>query len=312
MSPPDPHSLAVCTTIHPGVFPYLADWYASLCSQTDRNFRLWIALDGLQPADVARILGETPTAQWVIVPQGQTPAAIRQRLLMQVVAGSGGVVLVDSDDIMHPHRVEAARAALVGGAQLSACALRLIDQSGGDLGERMGLPAGSPVEAVLPRYNVFGLSNTVWQSRLLEACLPIPPEVEIVDWYLATRAWLLGARLHFDARVGMDYRQHASNMVRVRGPFPPEQVLADTLRVSRHLRLVVATPPPAAAPGRLAKVESLSEEVDYFAARVTADAALLKEYAAALAALDLPPLWWSSVAHPALKHMWSDSVRLSK
>lgn len=305
------HRLAVCTTIHPGVLRFVGDWYASLRRQTDRDFRLWIALDGLEPQDIARILGERPQAEWVMAPPGETPAGIRQLLLAQVVTHSTAVVLVDSDDVMHAHRVASARTAMAE-AQLSACALRLVDHSGREMGVEMGLPEGWSVDDVLPRYNIFGLSNTAWRADLLQACLPVPPEVEIVDWFLATRAWLLRATLHFHVRAGMDYRQHASNMVRVRPPFPPEQVLADARRVCRHLQLVLAAPPSGADAQRLRELRSLYEEVDCFSSRMAADAALLNEYAGALAALDLPTFWWSSVAHPALRHLWSDPFRPSK
>ena len=43
-----------------------------------------------------------------------------------------GVVLVDSDDLLHPSRVAAARAALQA-SELAGCALCLIDQHGKDL-----------------------------------------------------------------------------------------------------------------------------------------------------------------------------------
>lgn len=158
MSAPPAHRLAVCTTIHPGVLNFVGDWYASLRQQTDRDFRLWIALDGLEPQDVTRILGERPEAEWVVAPPGETPAGIRQLLLAQVVTRNTAVVLVDSDDVMHPHRIASARSALVD-AQLSACALRLVDHSGAAMGVDMGLPEGWDVGNVLPRYNKIGRAH---------------------------------------------------------------------------------------------------------------------------------------------------------
>ena len=47
-------TLAVYTTIYPGVEPYLGDWYRSLCQQTDQEFQLWIGLDHLESESVRR------------------------------------------------------------------------------------------------------------------------------------------------------------------------------------------------------------------------------------------------------------------
>jgi hypothetical protein len=304
MTAPIVQKLAVCTTIHPGVLAFVRDWHESLLAQTDGEFSLWIALDGLEPGDVRAAIGDMPDATWVHAQPHESPAAIRQRLLSRAVERCDGIVLVDSDDVLHAHRVRAARAALAG-ADLTACALRLVDSTGKDLGSRLSLPPGVKPEQALPRYNVFGLSNTAWRTSLLRRCLPIPGEVEIVDWYLATRAWLLGARLHFDHVPAMDYRQHAANMLGAGGAVAPEQVVRDARRAGRHFRLVAAAAPVGSLPGRLGELASVAEDVDCFLARITEDPAILGDYVMALNALHLPPLWWSSVAHPALRRIWS-------
>lgn len=305
MTDPIVQKLAVCTTIHPGVLDFVRDWHDSLQAQTDGDFSLWIALDGLEPSDIRAVVGTLPDATWLHAQAHDSPAAIRQLLIARAVEECDGVVLVDSDDVMHAHRVQAARAALLG-ADLSACALRLVDSSGKDLGGLLTLPPGVGPEGILPRYNVFGLSNTAWRSRLLRSCLPVPGEVEIVDWYLATRAWLLGARLHFDHLPAMDYRQHAANMLGAGSPAAPEQVVRDARRASRHFRLVAATAPAGSLRGRLEELSSVAEDVDCFLARMTGEPAILSEYVMALNALRLPPLWWSGVAHPALRRFWSN------
>jgi len=170
----------------------------------------------------------------------------------------------------------------------------------------MELPTGADSATVLPRNNVFGLSNTAWRSSLLQRCLPIPADVEIVDWFLATRAWLIGARLAFDPGVGMDYRQHASNMVRVCAPFNRDQVLRDTERVCRHFRLVRAAPPPEGViQARLAEIDEVADDVDRFSAWARAAPTALDDYVYELNALDPEPVWWSSVAYPAFKQLWS-------
>ncbi len=53
-------TLAVYTTIYPGVEGYLADWYRSLRQQTDQDFQLWIGLDMLGSESVQNMLGSRP------------------------------------------------------------------------------------------------------------------------------------------------------------------------------------------------------------------------------------------------------------
>src|SRR5689334_17221047 len=125
-------TVCVYTTIYPGVERYLHDWYRSLQMQTDRDYQLWIGLDQVTIEDAVKAMGGNPQATWITAEPGDTPAKIRQRAFERIVDACDGVVLVDSDDILHASRVAAARDAL-GTSDLSACALRLVDQAGKDL-----------------------------------------------------------------------------------------------------------------------------------------------------------------------------------
>lgn len=298
------NKLVLCTTFYPAVEPFLSDWYASLANQTDRDHEIRIALDGLDVDRACDAMGGRPDAAWVHAEPGDTPATIRQKLLAPVLNEFDGIVLVDSDDILHPDRVSSARKGLQQ-YDLVACALQLVDHEGNDLDMAFSLPADGGLDDILPRYNIFGLSNTAWRSDLLVKCLPVPADVEIVDWFLATRAWLIGAGLGFDEAIGMSYRQHASNMVRVYAPFDLAQIVRDTERVRRHFRLVQISPPDGTIATRLDEISRVADDVERFAERIVADPARLDEYAGALNQLDLAPLWWTSVAHPALDNMWT-------
>ena len=166
-------NLALYTTIYPGVESFLRDWYRSVLEQTDQDYQLWIGLDTIGVEAAKDAMGADPKATWVAAASGDTPAQIRQRALAQIVERHDGVVLVDSDDVLHPSRVASARAALQT-SDLAGCALRLVDQQGRDLGMTFGLPPQARPEDVLPRNNVFGLSNSAFRSDLLRRCLPIP------------------------------------------------------------------------------------------------------------------------------------------
>jgi hypothetical protein len=287
---------------------FLQQWYASVRDQTDQDYQLWIGLDAIAVDTVKDAMGADPNAIWVSGASGDTPAQVRQRALGPISEACDGVVLVDSDDILHPSRVAAARVALRTG-DLAGCALRLVDQHGCDLGLRMQLPPQAGPEDVLPRNNVFGLSNSAFRSDLLRRCLPIPADAVLVDWFLATRAWLFGAKLTFDSAVRMDYRQHGANTARAMSPYSAEQVVQDTDRVRHHFQILRASAMASVVAARFISVERVATDVETFYEQVVRQPIRLEQYVHALNNLELPPLWWTSVAHPLLKQMWGPTGR---
>ena len=296
-------TLAVYTTVYPGIEPYLKDWCRSVLEQTDRDYQLWIGVDALEPGTIKEALGASVKAIWVAAASGETPAQIRQRAMSQIVRTCDGVVLVDSDDILHPSRVSAARTALQT-SDLAGCALRLVDQQGRDLGTTFGLPAQARPENVFPRNNVFGLSNSAFRSDLLRRCLPIPTAAVLVDWYLSTKAWLFGASLSFDPVARMDYRQHSANMAKVCAPFKSAQVARDTERVMQHFQMICSTTLEDCIPERISKTERVAADVEFFYRQIVLRPNRLEDYVRKLNDLDPAPLWWSCVAHPSLNQMW--------
>jgi hypothetical protein len=295
--------LALFTTIYPGVEPLLGDWLRSVRRQTDRDFQLWIGLDALSVTAVVDALGGDPGAAWVSSAPGDSPAQLRERVWRQMLPACDAVVMVDSDDILAPSRVAAARAQLAK-CDLAACALRLVDHRGRPLGGTLGAASGGEAASMLPRHNVFGLSNTAYRADLLRRLLPLPAGIAIADWYLATLAWLRGARLDFDPTPRMDYRQHAGNLTQVAGPFTPERVARDTAFTRLHIQLLGAQLGPDHASDRRAEFDRFAADVERFQARIVGDPEALRQYVVSLNALDLEPAWWLSVAHPSLAAMW--------
>ena len=297
-------TLALYTTVYPGVERYLADWYASVRRQTDQDFQLWVGLDLIDVEAARAAMGGDPGAVWVNGRDGDTPGSLRQRALAQVVERHSAVVLVDSDDVMHPTRVETARSMLAE-HDLAGCALRVTDELGRSLDSTFTLPPGADTDAVFPRTNVFGLSNSAVRADLLRRCLPIPAAAVLVDWFLSTRAWLFGARMAFGERVEMDYRQHGNNTARVRAPFSSRQVIEDTARVRAHFRLVRASDLAGASTSRLERLEAAAADVELFYDRVISTPALLKRYVEAFNERPMTMVWWAWVAHPSLRHLWA-------
>lgn len=218
--------LAVYTTIYPGCEAYLASWYASVAAQTDPSFDLWIGLDGVTPQEAAEAIGslwqkQPLTFNWVEGTKEDTWATLRDRAIIQMTLDYPAVVFVDSDDILMPERIAEARKALLN-ADMTACRLSLIDERGQPIG--LSFPAEnaasvSQLAEQLPYANAFGLSNTAYRSTLLRQCIPLPENIQLIDWYLASRAWLLNARIHYDERCLMAYRQYANNIARILPPF---------------------------------------------------------------------------------------------
>lgn len=293
--------LALYSTWYPGVERFLPDWAASLASQTDTDFDLWIGVDGIDARAVALELPLPSAPRFVAALPGESPGALRSRALSKIVEAGSSAVLVDSDDVLHPQRVADARRALAE-ADVAGCALRIVDDAGRPTGAVFGpLPGESP-ESLLPRYNVFGMSNTAWRREALAACLPVPAGCLLVDWLLATRAWFSGARLSFDPEPRMDYRQYAANTANVVPPFTPEHVRLAAGHVCRHYELLFdggSIPEPYHS-----ALAAARERAERFR-NAAGDPVTLSVYLEALNRLAPRYVWWWCVAHPDLEAVWN-------
>ncbi len=289
--------LAVFSTIHPGVAPFLSAWADSLAVQTDADFDLCLALDAVGEADVAAACGRALDARWFPATEGAGPARVRDEALAVLVDEYDGVVFVDSDDILLPGRVARA-GALLEDAHMTCCAMHLVDVQG----RRCG-PVFDPAFGMgrLERVNVFGFTNSAYRCEALRAALPLPDDCALVDWYVACRAHLAGCSARADARPGMCYRQYGANTARVLAPFTAGQVL-------RAARLAVGH---YACLGRaLGGLEGLWAEArdgaDAFLETMSRDAVVLEAYVRALNNLEAGHVWWSCVARPELDGIWKN------
>lgn len=306
------NKLAVYTTVYPAVLKYLPEWYGSVQAQLDRDFELWIGLDELTRTDIESTLGQGIEARWVQSRENPTPASIRDLALGQMAVAGCDVVLVDSDDILCASRVGRAREALRT-SDLAGCALEIVDESGRSLDAEFNLDPAVRASQVLPRNNVFGFSNSAYRCDLIEHCLPIPHDAVLVDWYVATRAWLIGAELSFDHTVRMKYRQYEANTARIRLPFSSDQILSDSALVRRHFQLVLASGGQERfLPGRWAQFLSAARDIEQFERYIHQSDDNLKAYVESLNRAVKQPIWWTSVAYPPLSHMWKQERILCK
>ncbi len=150
-------------------------------------------------------------------------------------------------------------------------------------------------------------------ASCLERCLPIPSDAVLVDWYLATRAWLFGAEITFDRSVRMRYRQYSSNTARVRLPFDPAQIISDTALVRRHFQLLQASDGKQHfLPGRWTQVLNAMRDIEQFERYISGSPAGLSTYVESLNRAVTRPIWWTSVAYPPLAHMWKQELTLCR
>jgi hypothetical protein len=295
---------ALYTTIYPGVEQFLPDWAASVMKQTYHNFDIVVGVDGVSIDNLAGLLKTDKPVQWIVGGPGFTPAQIRQLALEEMIPFYNAVVFADSDDILEADRIESALMNLVN-YDVTACGMRLIDERGLDLKMLFQFDSLETLDSVLPRFNMFGLSNSAYRTEVLRRCLPIPHECVLVDWFLATKAWLEGARMGFDSTCLMAYRQFSRNTARVIPPFSAEEILTATQLVLDHCRLVFRYIVPA-YPNSVAIFEKARLEIEEFALKINRDQNLLDRYVDQLNQLPRAHLWWSCVAHPQLEMIWKN------
>jgi hypothetical protein len=294
--------LALYTTVYPAAEPFLADWARSVREQTDRDFDVWVGVHDWDVARAGQAIGPMERITWAPGQPGATPAEVRSATLERLTAAYDGVILADSDDTLAPSRVAAARTALARW-DLSGCALRLVNESGSDLGPVFAPPEEVDPCALLPRANVFGLSNSTYRSRCLADCLPLPADCALMDWLLATRAWLGGAAIAFDRTPRMSYRQHGQNTARVLGPFTADAVWNAAELVLGHYDVLFRTTPMVGP--RAEAVERARARVEEFARAMTRSNVVRERYVKALNQLPVEYVWWWCVAHPDLEELWT-------
>ncbi len=300
--------IVVYTTVHPGALPYLRAWHASILEQSRRDFDLWIGIDQVSRETLAQAVDRPVVATFVEAKSGEMPARLRERTIERLIDRYSIVVFVDSDDIAAPDRVERAIEA-ISDADVACCALDLVDTQGERLGDRFEAPdpKGDGVQQVedswLLNGNIAGLGNSAFRTDCLRRCLPVPPDCVAMDWLLATRAWLHGARIVYDPCSGGLYRRHLNSVTPISPPFRMADVREATRVVLRHFECVFQSSADYALDRKQA-VDARRAGVTEFAAVINASNETAGEYVCAVNSLRTPHSWWSCVAHPALEGIW--------
>jgi hypothetical protein len=275
---------------------YWPPFLESVAAQQDKEFVLWIGVDGLDPDKVISFVQEYVSVP-VRISEGDSPVAVRTNALRDIVEQHDTVVLVDSDDILLPDRVRSGRAAIER-AEVVGCALRLIDDRGCHLRGTLCPPEVGDAATLLPLVNVYGFSNTTYRSGVLRRSLPRTGDAELMDWYVATNAWLLGAQMIFDPEPHMLYRQYDKNTAGVLGPFTAERIRCDLPRVLRHYELILGTDLSGFIPERWHALEEAHTRLTEYWDRAQQRPELLTAHVQALNFENRIPMWWEWVTAP--------------
>jgi len=296
--------MVLFTTVYPEGEKYLPDFFTSIDRQDDKEFDLVIGLDRLKTNDVEEYIPKGISIRYIERNPTESNILMRQRAIKMMVKKYTYILFVDSDDILLPTRVSAARHFLEL-CDVYGCAMRIIDEQGKDLNILFHPPCKSSISTVLPRFNIFGMSNTAYSSKILEKCLPFPEECVLLDWFVATKAWMNDASFIFDSTERMKYRQHSQNTARVLPPFTPEQIIKATHLVLQHYDLILKYMSPPSNK-KYIQIKNAQQYICAFDKAINNSPEKFQEYIRKLNKLPPNHIWWSCVAHPELEEIWKN------
>lgn len=307
--------LAAYAVVYPAAMRFLNEFWTSLAPQVGSGVDVHISLDGVTPNDVLAVIGSKAAVRFWPADEGMSPARIRSTVLAELTSAYDGVVLLDSDDMLLPGRIAAAAAGLEV-ADVYASAMRLVDESGDPIPGGFFAPSPAQIaqldsaQPLLARINVFGFSNSAYRSQVLRDCLPVPCSTVLMDWLVASRAYLAGARFMFDHEPRMLYRQYGTNTAGVLPPFGPARIKRDAALVAQHHSLLLQGPYASARdPQPFVQAARLSGEFLHWLDTGRTDEARASAYAARLStARPRGWLWWEHVAAVADEQGFRPSV----
>ncbi|KAF1076908.1 hypothetical protein [Methanogenium sp. MK-MG] len=293
---------ALFTTVYPEGAKYLNDWYSSVNHQDTSEFDIWIGCDRLSIEEAQNAMGGRIEATWIIRNDNELPIQFRERAIRKMIDQYSGIIFVDSDDILEPSRVSSAQNALEH-CDAYGCSMCIIDESGNDLSIEFNRPPNVEISDLLLRNNIFGLTNTAYNSETLKKCLPFPQNCVLLDWFIATMAMNNNAKMFFDDIPKMKYRQHSANTAPVLPPFSNQQILYATELVLQHYDIVLKNIPKLNHLFK-SKITFAKNDVLTFYNSMIQSKEKLDEYTKRLNKLPAKHIWWSCVAHPDLEELW--------
>lgn len=208
---------AFVSVIHARALEFLPDFFASLRTQTDRDFDLVLVNNGV--AGLADLVAEHDIADAVptrIVEASGVAAAVMKAALDHVLAsGYRRLIFGDSDDWFANDRVAVSKALL----EAHECVFNDLILFGAGIPEPSSmfgdrLAEGQRIdEAFIRHFNCLGMSNTALRAeKAIAAYRSIPESRLVFDWDFFGQVLARDTTAVYTARIQTHYRQHATNV----------------------------------------------------------------------------------------------------
>jgi hypothetical protein len=206
---------------------FLAPLLESLVAQTHDDFVLVVSDDGSRDTTLEIVAQFAPRFRHPprVLDKGQpTGSAMMNFARLLGAASADYVLLVDHDDIWHPDKV-ACGLAMVREVEVQRGAahpvlahgdLRVIDGDGAVSRpsfwamKQIDPACSQSLRRTLIHASVVGCTTTM-NRALVQACLPIPPEAVMHDWWISLIAAARGTVV-YDPVPHIDYRIHGNNV----------------------------------------------------------------------------------------------------
>ncbi len=226
----------LCTSIHSGSINYLNEWWISVLNQTNLDFDIVFSIDGID-FDLDKLLPghERFNIKLFCFHENKTIGEIRNKLIKYCSENYEKVIFVDSDDILAKNRVSKSLDSL-DRFDFTFCKAYLIDEESNEL--PWVLKRSLSIKDIC-EFNSFGLSNSNYKSFVLREILPIPVDCKIVDWFIATLAFLFRYKYGYIDETFMQYRIYEHNVTKVIPPFNQNDINIKTNYVLNHLDFVM-------------------------------------------------------------------------
>jgi len=287
---------AVYTTFYPSMLKYADEFLYSVAEQTDPDFDLWISLDGLEPNQINPANKLKPN--YYQNQQAQNPIEMRKLALSEISKEYDSVILVDSDDILYPKRVAAAKQGLER-YDGYACSLDLVAENGKGLDLKFGTSNQEDWLEFLKNKNVFGFSNSAYRASILKEIIMIPNQTIMMDWLVVLKALVnQNALLYFDGNVHMAYRQYEQNVNNIISPLSKENIFrASNLLLEHHVILKTEL-------DKLEQFQKHFASIELFLGYIRDDENLAN-YLKELNSKKQVFYWFEQVAYQELEYLWN-------
>lgn len=226
----------LCTSIHSGSINYLNEWWISVLNQTKLDFDIVLSVDGIDFDLDKLLLGhEQFNIKLFCFNEDKTIGEIRNTLIEYCSENYDKVIFVDTDDILANNRVATSLDSL-DQFDFTFCKAYLIDEESNVL--PWVLKRSSSIKDIC-EFNSFGLSNSNYKSFVLREILPIPKDCKIVDWFIATLAFLFRYKSGYVSETFMKYRIYEENVTKVIPPFSQNDINIKTNYVLNHYDFIM-------------------------------------------------------------------------